>query len=223
MTYRELTFMILDLLKQVSSDSHFEIEHIIKEITDVRNLLLKQRYSDIRKEISSANFQSLTIDLEDTTSLNKKYIMLKSKNPFPTILNIASTPTKVDGLMNFSFVTDYKFVFTGYNNWLSNTIYGTILSDRHFYIKSLNPQTKHMKSITIDSIFEDPLEVYELMQDNNNTNFYEILDSVIPLEGNLIPELQDIIFKRLQPVLYIPKDKINDGNDDLSDMQIKTK
>ena len=57
MTYRELTFMIIDLLKQVSSDSHFEIEHVIKEITDVRNLLLKQRYSDVRKEIPSANFQ----------------------------------------------------------------------------------------------------------------------------------------------------------------------
>lgn len=214
MTYRQIVFMILDLLRQTSKDSNFEIDHIIKEVNDVRNLLLKQRYSDIRKEISDVNFQEITIHLTDVSSLNKKYIMLKSNKTVPDILNIASTPTKSLDSINFSFISNYRFVYTGYNEWLSSIIYGTVLSDKYFYIKSMNPQVKHMTSIRIMSIFENPIEVYYYNDPDLIANDIDVLDMIFPLEGAYIPELQDIVLKRLAPSLGFPKDTINNNNED---------
>ena len=221
MTYRQIVFMILDLLRQTSKDSNFEIDHIIKEVNDVRNLLLKQRYSDIRKEISDVNFQEITIYLTDVSSLNKKYIMLKSNKIVPDILNIASTPTKSLDSINFSFISNYRFVYTGYNEWLSSIIYGTVLSDKYFYIKSMNPQVKHMTSIRIMSIFENPIDVYYYNYPNLIANGTDVLDMVFPLEGAYIPELQDIVLKRLVPSLGFPKDTINNNNEDISNIQQK--
>ena len=221
MTYRQIVFMILDLLRQTSKDSNFEIDHIIKEVNDVRNLLLKQRYSDIRKEISDVNFQEITIYLTDVSSLNKKYIMLKSSKVVPDILNIASTPTKSLDSINFSFISNYRFVYTGYNEWLSSIIYGTVLSDKYFYIKSMNPQVKHMTSIRIMSIFENPIDVYYYNDPDLIANGIDILDMIFPLEGAYIPELQDIVLKRLAPSLGFPKDTINNNNEDNSNIQQK--
>lgn len=221
MTYRQIVFMILDLLRQTSKDSNFEIDHIIKEVNDVRNLLLKQRYSDIRKEISDVNFQEITIYLTDVSSLNKKYIMLKSSKVVPDILNIASTPTKSLDSINFSFISNYRFVYTGYNEWLSSIIYGTVLSDKYFYIKSMNPQVKHMTSIRIMSIFENPIDVYYYNDPDLIANGADVLDMVFPLEGAYIPELQDTVLKRLAPSLGFPKDTINNNNEDNSNIQQK--
>ena len=221
MTYRQIVFMILDLLRQTSKDSNFEIDHIIKEVNDVRNLLLKQRYSDIRKEISDVNFQEITIYLTDVSSLNKKYIMLKSSKVVPDILNIASTPTKSLDSINFSFISNYRFVYTGYNEWLSSIIYGTILSDKYFYIKSMNPQVKHMTSIRIMSIFENPIDVYYYNDPDLIANGIDVLDMIFPLEGAYIPELQDIVLKRLAPSLGFPKDTINNNNEDNNNIQQK--
>ena len=221
MTYRQIVFMILDLLRQTSKDSNFEIDHIIKEVNDVRNLLLKQRYSDIRKEISDVNFQEITIYLTDISSLNKKYIMLKSSKVVPDILNIASTPTKSLDSINFSFISNYRFVYTGYNEWLSSIIYGTVLSDKYFYIKSMNPQVKHMTSIRIMSIFENPIDVYYYNDPDLIANGMDVLDMIFPLEGAYIPELQDIVLKRLAPSLGFPKDTINNNNEDNSNIQQK--
>ena len=221
MTYRQIVFMILDLLRQTSKDSNFEIDHIIKEVNDVRNLLLKQRYSDIRKEISDVNFQEITIYLTDVSSLNKKYIMLKSSKVVPDILNIASTPTKSLDSINFSFISNYRFVYTGYNEWLSSIIYGTVLSDKYFYIKSMNPQVKHMTSIRIMSIFENPIDVYYYNDPDLIANGTDVLDMIFPLEGAYIPELQDIVLKRLALSLGFPKDTINNNNEDNSNIQQK--
>ena len=221
MTYRQIVFMILDLLRQTSKDSNFEIDHIIKEVNDVRNLLLKQKYSDIRKEISDVNFQEITIYLTDISSLNKKYIMLKSSKVVPDILNIASTPTKSLDSINFSFISNYRFVYTGYNEWLSSIIYGTVLSDKYFYIKSMNPQVKHMTSIRIMSIFENPIDVYYYNDPNLIANGMDVLDMIFPLEGAYIPELQDIVLKRLAPSLGFPKDTINNNNEDNNNIQQK--
>ena len=48
-TYREVVFMIKDLLKLNSQESYFEEEHIIYLAHQQRMMLLKQRYNDIRR------------------------------------------------------------------------------------------------------------------------------------------------------------------------------
>lgn len=43
--------MCLDQLKVTSDDSYFTEEHVMSLASNIRALILKQRYSDIKKEI----------------------------------------------------------------------------------------------------------------------------------------------------------------------------
>ena len=61
--YRELVYMVLDELKLSSDDSYFTEDHIIFLLGKYRTLLLKQRYSDIKKPIPESNYQTICLNL----------------------------------------------------------------------------------------------------------------------------------------------------------------
>ena len=48
--------MCLDQLKVASDDSYFTVEHVLFLISKIRALILKQRYSDIKKKIPESNY-----------------------------------------------------------------------------------------------------------------------------------------------------------------------
>lgn len=220
-TYGELVYLILDELKLISDDKQFEEEHIIVLINQYRNLLLKQRYSDIRKEMPVSNLQSvnITLSVEDT--------ILKSNMPLPTILNlnvqnltiISSISTFWQG--EFSFIDYNQFRYTGYNRWLNSIVYVTIGPDGYLYCKSNNLSFLQLTDITVTSIFENPLEVHNLNAPINETSEDSILDIPIPIEGNLLPILKEIIIKELSGAIYRPEDEINNANDNLNKVSIK--
>lgn len=220
-TYGELVYLILDELKLISDDKQFEEEHIIVLINQYRNLLLKQRYSDIRKEMPVSNLQSvnITLSVEDT--------ILKSNMPLPTILNlnvqnltiISSISTFWQG--EFSFIDYNQFRYTGYNRWLNSIVYVTIGPDGYLYCKSNNLSFLQLTDITVTSIFENPLEVHNLSTPINETSEDSILDIPIPIEGNLLPILKEIIIKELSGAIYRPEDELNNANDNLNKVSVK--
>lgn len=220
-TYGELVYLILDELKLISDDKQFEEEHIIVLINQYRNLLLKQRYSDIRKEMPVSNLQSIdiTLSVEDT--------ILKSNMPLPTILNlnvqnltiISSISTFWEG--EFSFIDYNQFRYTGYNRWLNSIVYVTVGPDGYLYCKSNNLSFLQLTDITVTSIFENPLEVHNLSTPINETSEDSILDIPIPIEGNLLSILKEIIIKELSGAIYRPEDEINNANDNLNKVSIK--
>lgn len=220
-TYGELVYLILDELKLISDDKQFEEEHIIVLINQYRNLLLKQRYSDIRKEMPVSNLQSIniTLSVEDT--------ILKSNMSLPTILNlnvqnlttISSISTFWQG--EFSFIDYNQFRYTGYNRWLNSIVYVTIGPDGYLYCKSNNLSFLQLTDITVTSIFENPLEVHNLSTPINETSEDSILDIPIPIEGNLLPILKEIIIKELSGAIYRPEDELNNANDNLNKVSVK--
>ena len=229
-TYGELVYLILDELKLVSDDRVYEEEHIITLINQYRNLLLKQRYSDVRKEIPITNLQSIDIELENVTSDDKNVytgIYLKSKNIVPSMLNLnAQTLAKVSSSFDhwqgeFTFVDYMQFKYTGYNRWLNSIIYVTIGPDGLLYLKSENPQFLYLKSIKLSSIFENPLEIVSLIDPINETNNKSVLDIQIPIEANLIPLIKEMILKELNSSVYKPADENNNANDDLNKINTK--
>ena len=64
-TYKHLVYLVLDELKLMSDDSFFTEDHVIFLLNKYRAFLLKQRYSDIRKEIPTSNYQTLCLELEE--------------------------------------------------------------------------------------------------------------------------------------------------------------
>lgn len=69
-TFRQLTYLVLDKLKAVTNDSHFQEEHVLFMLNTYRTFLLKQRYSDIKKEMPESNYQTICIDLEQVNAIN---------------------------------------------------------------------------------------------------------------------------------------------------------
>lgn len=219
-TYKELVYMALDELKLTSDDSHFKEEHIIFLLDKYRAFLLKQRYTDIKKEIPESNYQTVCLDLEKTEGIEGdpcSGTYLKSVQEVPDMLTIAQP--KVSSLDYFGGDITYtnrdRFKYAGCNKYLRNIIYSTIAPDNHLYIKGKNPQTYYMEKVRVTGIFEDSAKASELSCEGED-KACDILDRKFPIEEGLVTPLLELIVKELTGYKYQPKDQENNANDDLS-------
>lgn len=217
-TYRELIYMVLDELKLLSDDSHIQQEHVIFLLDKYRMFLLKQRYSDIKKEIPESNFQTVCLDLkpdkgfEDDDCSN---VYLKSVQELPNL--VAINQPKVSTLDYFSgritYINRERFKYVGNNKYLQNIMYSTIAPNNHLYLKSSNIQYLHLEKVKVTGIFEDSSKASELSCDDNKE--CDLLDRAFPLEEALIPPMIEMIVKQLSGTIYRPSDRVNNATDDL--------
>jgi hypothetical protein len=56
MKYKELVYLVLDEMKLTNDDSVINENHIVFLASKYRNMILKQRYSDIKKPIPESNY-----------------------------------------------------------------------------------------------------------------------------------------------------------------------
>lgn len=220
-TYRQLTYMVLDELKLVSDDSHFQEEHILFLLDKYRVFLLKQRYSDIRKEIPDSNYQTICIDLERTNALNglpcEGSDYLTSTTKIPHMMQVGKQRiSSMDFFQgNITYVNNERFKYVGNNKYLQKQIYGTIAPDGHLYLKSANPQMYYIEKVKVTGIFEDSSKAAELQCSENENTTCDVLDATFPLEESLIPPMIELIVKELSGHAYQPADSENNANDDL--------
>lgn len=215
--------MVLDELKLVSDDSHFQEEHILFLLDKYRSFLLKQRYSDVRKEIPDSNYQTICIDLKQTSAINGMPCegpdYMKSLQKIPYMMSIGTQ--KISSLDyfqgNFAYTNNERFKYVGNNKYLKNQIYGTIAPDNHLYLKSNNPQVYHLEKVKLTGIFEDSAKASELQcPDTEGNTTCDVMDMTFPIEEALIPPMIELIVKELSGHIYQPTDDENNANDDLS-------
>lgn len=220
-TYRQLTYMVLDELKLVSDDSHFQEEHILFLLDKYRVFLLKQKYSDIRKEIPDSNYQTICIDLERTNALDglpcEGSDYLTSTTKIPHMMQVGKQRiSSMDFFQgNITYVNNERFKYVGNNKYLQKQIYGTIAPDGHLYLKSANPQMYYIEKVKVTGIFEDSSKAAELQCSENENTTCDVLDATFPLEESLIPPMIELIVKELSGHAYQPADSENNANDDL--------
>lgn len=218
-TFKELTYLVLDKLKLNSNDSSFSEEHVLFMLNTYRTFLLKQRYSDIKKEMPESNYQTICIDLEQVNAINgipcEGADYLKSVQEIPNLMQVGKQRiTSVDFFQgNFTYVNNERFKYVGGNKYLRNQIYGTVAPDNHLYLKSDSPQMYYLEKVKMTGIFEDAAKASELECDNNEC---DVFDREFPLEESLVQPLVELIVKDLSTSLYQPADNENNDNDDLS-------
>lgn len=217
--------MVLDELKLVSDDSHFQEEHVLFLLDKYRSFLLAQRYKDIRKEIPDSNYQTICVDLEQTNAINGMPCegpdYMKSTQKIPYMMQIGTQ--KISSLDyfqgNFTYVNNERFKYVGSNKYLKNQIYGTIAPDSHLYLKSNNPQVYYLEKVKVTGIFEDSSKAAELQCPNADGNTTcDVMDKTFPLEEALIPPVIELVVKELSGAEYKPKDPLNDAADNLSEL-----
>lgn len=224
MLYKELVYMVLDTLKMKSDDSFFTEEHILFLLDKYRCLLLKQRYSDIKKEIPESNYQIVCVDLAETNNVNGMACTgghyLKSTTEIPNMMTVGSHRITPYDLFqgNINYTSPDRFKYVGHNKYMRNQIYATIASDKHLYLKACNAQAYHLKKAKVTGIFENSIEAAKIECNNANSETCDIMDMRFPLEESLVPVLIDMITKELFAVKYNAADNNNNANDDLSDL-----
>lgn len=221
-TYNEMTSIVLDELKLVSDDSHFNEEHVLFLLDKYRAFILKQRYTDIKKEIPESNYQTVCLDLEEVESIEgvpcagPNY--MRSVQKVPDMLTI-STPkvTTLDFFSgNFAFTNNERFKYVGSNPYLAHQVYATLSPSKHIYMRSNNPQLFYLKKIKVTGVFEKAMEAAALQcPDEEGNTICDIRDMEYPLEEGLIPPVVELIVKELGGEKYAPADNENNANDDL--------
>ena len=224
MTYREATYAILDLLKQSSDDSYYTQEHVLFLASKIRSAILKQTYSNIKKEIPESNYQTICLDLIEVPAIAGEPCEggtnLRSKQKIPTTLPVGNTKIyPVDYYQGeVTYVSRERMRYVGHNKWLQNIIYASLGPDQYLYFKSSNPQYIYMKQVRMNGIFEDAEAAAKLQCESQDENTCDVLDTQFPLEEGLVTVLIETAVKFLSGSIYKPKDPDNDASDNLSEL-----
>lgn len=223
-TYKQLTYLVLDEAKGLSDDFSFTEDHIVFLLDKYRSFLLKQRYSDIKKQIPESNYQTLCLDLMQVPAISGEPCeggtYLKSKEKIPFLMQIGNTKvTSVDYFQGeFNFISRDRMRYVGHNKYLKNMIYVTIAPDQYLYFKSSNSNFLYLEKVKMTGIFQDASTAAQL--DCNNVNDCDPLENTFPLEEALISPLIELTLKELLGSVYRPKDENNNASDDLDKLNI---
>lgn len=224
-TYKELTYMVLDELKLYSDDASYTEEHVMFLLDKYRAFLLKQRYSDVKKQIPESNYQTICLDLIEVPAISGEPCeggsYLRSKKKIPFLMKIGNPKVyPVDYYQGeITYVSRERVRYVGYNKYLKNIIYASIGPDNYLYFKSFNPQYLYLEKARMTGIFEDPQAASELQCPNENGDTVcDVLDREFPIEDALIPPMIELVVKELLGAEYRPKDGANDANDALASL-----
>lgn len=220
--------MVLDELKLYSDDALYTEEHVMFLLGKYRTFLLKQRYSDVKKQIPESNYQTICLDLIEVPAISGEPceggFYLRSKEKIPFLMKIGNPKVyPVDYYQGeITYVSRERMRYVGYNKYLKNIIYASIGPDNYLYFKSFNPQYLYLEKARMTGIFEDLQAASELQYPNENGDTVcDILDREFPIESALVPPLIQLVVEELTKAEYKPEDKENNSDDDLSNVTTK--
>lgn len=222
-TYRELVYLCNDELKLSSDDSVITQDHIIFLLSKYRALILKQQYSDVKKQIPESNYQTVCLQLVEVPAISGESCeggsYLRSKDKLPITMKIGTPRVyPVDYYQGeITYVTRDRMRYVGYNKYLQNIIYCSIAPDGYLYFKSSNPQFLYLENVRFTAIFEDPTKVSEFQCSEEGVPC-DILDREFPIEEGLTQGIVELVVKELKNAEYTPEDQENNANDDIADL-----
>ena len=227
-TYKELIYMCLDELKLYSDDASYTEEHVMFLLDKYRAFLLKQRYSDVKKQIPESNYQTICLDLIEVPAISGEPCeggsYLRSKEKIPFLMKIGNPRVyPIDYYQGeITYVSRDRMRYVGHNKYLQNIIYASLGPDNYLYFKSINPQFLYLEKVRMTGIFEDPKAASELQcPDESGDTVCDVLDREFPIEAALVPPLIELVVKELLGAEYRPDDKTNDAKDELSEVASK--
>lgn len=222
-TFKELIYLVLDELKGMSDDFDFTEDHVHYLLTKYRAFLLKQRYSDIKKQIPESNYQTICLDLINVPAISGEPctggIYLRSKQKVPFLMQIGTPRVyPIDYYQGeITYVSRDRMRYVGYNKFLQNVIYCSIGPDNYLYFKSSNPQYLYLEKVKFTGIFQDSMQASDLQcPDNNGETVCDPIDRTFPIEDALVPPLIELVVKELAGSAYKPDDEANNAKDDLA-------
>ena len=224
MTLRELVFMCMDEVKLNSDDSFYTEDHVLFLLNKYRSFVLKKELEKENKQLSSANGQTICLDLIEIRDEDNPCgeSMLRTEQTIPNLVNdckVSLYPVNYFEGDHIIYTTMERMRYTTYNKWTKNLIYAAKGPDNYLYLKSSNPQYLYLEKLRMKAIFEDFESAAKYACDEAGEGLNcDILDMKFPIENALVPIIVEMVVKELLGASYRPKDSINNSNDDLSDI-----
>lgn len=224
MTLRELVYLVLDEVKINSDDSYFNEDHVIFLLNKYRSFVLKKELEKENKQLSSANGQTICLDLIEVRDEDNPCgeSMLRTEQTIPNLVNdckVSLYPVNYFEGDHIIYTTMERMRYTTYNKWTKNLIYAAKGPDNYLYLKSSNPQYLYLEKLRMKAIFEDFESAAKYACDESGEELNcDILDMKFPIENALVPIVVEMVVKELLGAEYRPKDSSNNSDDDLSDI-----
>ena len=226
-TYREMVYMVQDLLKNASDDAYFTEDHIIFLFNKYRSMFIHRYYKN-ELVIPESLKQTICIDLEKDYDCIAGKETLKSADKIPDIIEFghSSTGGITLGLGDYysnyrlTYVPFQRFPFTNANRFLKRIIYIDISPDRKLNINvEGNPDASLLEKVNITAVFEDPSVVAEYSCDPTEAAC-DILDRRVYLDNTLQAVVIKAVVQDISFGLYKPKDNVNNAKDELSNNSV---
>lgn len=225
-TFREITYMVLDLLKERSDDAYYTEEHILFLASKVRAVLLERKYKTSRNTafqvLSEENKQLICLSLipaELSGSCAGGW--LRTQEVVPTVLNGTTlTVYTISDMLHsrIEYISIERMPYIGHNKWLKDIIYCARSTDGYIYLHSSNPQFMHLEKVMVKGVFSSPeLAVPLECRENGETYDCSVLDHHFPLEESLIASCVEIVVQNLMGPRYAPEDKTNNAKDNFGE------
>ena len=224
MTLRELVFMCMDEVKLNSDDSFYTEDHVVSLLNNYRSFVLKKELEKENKQLSSANDQTICLDLIEVRDEDNPCgeSMLRTEQTIPNLVNdckVSLYPVNYFEGDHIIYTTMERMRYTTYNKWTKNLIYAAKGPDNYLYLKSSNPQYLYLEKLRMKAIFEDFESAAKYACDEAGDELQcDILDMKFPIENALVPIVVEMVVKELLGAEYRPKDSSNNAHDDLSDI-----
>ena len=228
-TFGQITYMVLDMLKELHDDAYYTEEHIIFLASKMRALLLERKYKNNRntsfQQMSDENIQEICLDLEPTEILPAgcSGLWLKSVQEIPSTMSISEPKVYLAGDMIQSvvnFIPVERMPYVGHNKWLRHIVYAAKSQDGHLYLNGRNPQFMYLQKAKMSGLFSDPQKAAELSCENSEASGCDILQMEFPLEQALVPSCIEMVVQGLIGSRYAPEDKDNNAKDDFGSLNV---
>lgn len=221
MTFRELTYLVLDEVKQLSDDAYFTEDHVIFLLSKYRAFLLKQKYADIKKQIPETNYQTIQLELKKSPPIitggdELDFLYLVSEKIVPIPMQVGMPRVFKDDYLlgEITYITRDRLRYVGTNKYMNKIAYCAILPDDKLYIKcSDNSTISNITTAKFTAIFLDCISAIKY-----DESILDVMDSVFPIEDSLVSPIVELCARELLMVSYRPQDTSNNSKDDLSDI-----
>lgn len=227
MTYNELAFDILELLKssQISDDTDISLEHILYHANIQRALFLRNEFNKPGRTISPQLVQDLgclkleEVDAADCCNLPTGCIALRTVEKMPKFLDMHNGPAvKKVGPINKMvgtnwYTTQNKAVLGVHGKYTSKEIHAFLLNE-YMYVIINNPASQNLEYINVRGIIEDPMELQRFKCDDGTSCFS--YDDQYPVGAWMLAYMKEQILQQFGVSLQLPKDNDNNAKDNLS-------
>lgn len=214
MKLKDLIYDIRESYKLMSDDSPIFDTYLAYLIKNARATILQQRHSDPRNIVPSVAYQSLTVNIG---------IDAKSEIQIPSVIKTtgnAHAPLKIVGKdvadtsldIPLNVVSMERLPYVGKNPYTSDQIFCALDGDGTIIFNSNNNLYKLINKVVVRALFEDPEAVY--MLSNPGQDFW---DAKYPLAESDLIDIRKIIDPRIERILGITKDTLNDSTEERLD------